>query len=225
MISNINNGRITFAGLATVNKTGRNLMLNSEDKKIRLTFSGTSFNQPAKNDGKDEIRQMLKMQQEAMSKFFEEANATTATGQSKSTAVAGIFAKLMAGQELSPSELEYLKEADPELYEKAVKVANERKEYERKLKQCKSKDEVEKVKLEKLSNLSSEMVPASAPNSYETNTFVTMRTNAVMDEHTKFVNSERYRKLPQYAKNAPINKEQQEKETEEEKKTKIDAYV
>ena len=57
-----------------------------------------------------------------------------------------ISTKMMAGKRLSSAEMEYLKENDPQTYQKARTIEMEREAYERRLKQCRTKEEVQRVK-------------------------------------------------------------------------------
>ena len=57
-----------------------------------------------------------------------------------------ISTKMMAGKRLSSAEMEYLKENDPQTYQKARTIEMEREAYERRLKQCITKEEVQRVK-------------------------------------------------------------------------------
>ena len=57
-----------------------------------------------------------------------------------------ISTKMMAGKRLSSAEMEYLKENDPQTYQKARAIEMEREAYERRLKQCRTKEEVQRVK-------------------------------------------------------------------------------
>lgn len=57
-----------------------------------------------------------------------------------------IASKVYSGQRLSTEELEYLQKECPELYKDYVEIRNEREGYERKLKSCKTKEEVDRLK-------------------------------------------------------------------------------
>jgi len=59
---------------------------------------------------------------------------------------AQIDLKMMSGKKLSAEEMDYLKEHDPETYKKAKAIEMEREAYERELKNCKTKEEVQRVK-------------------------------------------------------------------------------
>lgn len=73
--------------------------------------------------------------------------AEQTASQKKQIAMSGIVSKLDFGKKLTQEELEYLRENDPQLYAKAVKIALERAQYERQLKRCKTKEEARKLHL------------------------------------------------------------------------------
>lgn len=54
----------------------------------------------------------------------------------------GIKGKLRKGKKLSPSEMEYLRAHDPQLYEQAKLIEEEREKLKNKLKSCQTKEEV-----------------------------------------------------------------------------------
>lgn len=57
-----------------------------------------------------------------------------------------IASKVYSGQRLTTEEMEYLQKNCPELYKDYVEIRNEREGYERKLKNCETKEEVERLK-------------------------------------------------------------------------------
>lgn len=67
------------------------------------------------------------------------------------TELQSAYNKLYSGKKLTASEKELLKEKDPEAYAKVVSMEQERKSFERSLKQCKTKEEVRQLKLSRLS--------------------------------------------------------------------------
>jgi hypothetical protein len=103
----------------------------------------------------------------------------------KTTLLASIRAKLKAGKKLSPAELDFLRENDPELYAKAVKVALERQAYESALRSCEDREEVENLRAQQLASAAK-----SDPEEGE------MRRNALSDVDRAFRRSQEYAKLP-----------------------------
>lgn len=62
-----------------------------------------------------------------------------------------IHSKINAGANLTYSEMRYLQQKDPALYQKLKSQEMELKNYERDLKRCKTKEEVERLQMTKLS--------------------------------------------------------------------------
>lgn len=126
-----------------------------------------------------------------------------------------IMSKLKSGQRLSPGELKYLAEKAPQLYEKAVKVTKERDEYAKKLKECKTKEEVESLHMEELTSFAAEAKTISNSNipkaeKLEKLEEINMRSMAAFNEYSNFVASADYQRLPD------------SEEDKEEKKDKVD---
>ena len=121
--------------------------------------------------------------------------------QAVGTRVEMITTKMKSGIELSGDDLEFLKANAPELYEKAVQIAQERKQYEEALARCKTKDDVQRLNTQRLSAymnegqaiMHSNMTRAQKMEKME---FLGMRVNAIRNEHAKFVASPEYEKLP-----------------------------
>lgn len=60
--------------------------------------------------------------------------------------------KIAAGADLTPDEMRYLKSKNPIMYQKLMAAEAEEKNYEKELKKCKTKEEVEKLKMNKVSS-------------------------------------------------------------------------
>lgn len=121
----------------------------------------------------------------------------------KNNVISSIDGKLKAGQKLSSEELEYLKANCPELYEEAVKVQQEREQYEKKLKRCKTKEEVQKLHMQTMQNfLSATKAISNNPNiplgkKQELLDKVTRRVMAINDQQVRFVRTQQYQELPE----------------------------
>ena len=59
----------------------------------------------------------------------------------------GINNKLKAGEGLTPEEIDYLKKNDPKAYKEYQELQQEKEAYEKRLKSCKTKEDVESLKL------------------------------------------------------------------------------
>lgn len=169
--------------------------------------------------------------QDPIGRQAEEIRKANADGSAKTAAQ--IDLKLNSGKKLTAEELEYLQKHDPQKYQKVKQIEAEQKNYENELKKCKTKDEVQKVKMAHTAS------SLSAVNSIMNNPAIPeeKKFELIMHEHRKnqaieavtaeFVESGRYAKLPteeerlkaekdlQEAKEAEL---QPEEPTEEEKK-------
>ena len=66
--------------------------------------------------------------------------------------LATINNKIAIDQELTPDELRYLQNKNPTLYQKVKNIENEKKQYEKDLKSCKTKEDVEHLKFNKVAS-------------------------------------------------------------------------
>lgn len=126
----------------------------------------------------------------------------TSQDMTKSNAIQGIDAKLKSGKKLSPQEMDYLREHSPELYKKAVEVTREREAYERELKQCKTKEAVQKLNMRYSQAFLNEVKTingnANIPKAKKLELLdqITRRSMAIIDSHTTFIQSKEYAQLP-----------------------------
>ena len=70
--------------------------------------------------------------------------------------MASVDTKLKSGEELTPEEQEYLKQNDPDAYREYQEIKQEREAYKRQLKSCRTKEDVEKLKLNKMGSFMAE---------------------------------------------------------------------
>lgn len=150
-------------------------------------------------------------------------------GSSHQSIMSGIRAKLNAGKRLSSSELEYLKKNDPETYQHVKAMEAERKAYEQRLRRCKTKEEVQRLKASQMaSSLDRVRDVNNNPNipggeKLKLTLEEHQKVSAVTDATTKFAESGEYRKLPTEAEKAKAEKDLKEaKEAERKGETKDD---
>ena len=111
-------------------------------------------------------------------------------------------AKLKAGRRLSGSELEQLRKTDPEAYARAKQIEAERAAYERRLKQCRTKEDVQRLRLNAISGIATRVTAiANNPNipdgkKLELVTHEHMRASAINDATGRFIRSGEYARLP-----------------------------
>lgn len=125
---------------------------------------------------------------------------TQGSTESPNTKVELLHSKLKRGEELSSSELNFLKQNSPGLYEKAVKINQERKEYKQQLESCKTKQDVEKMKNLKMNRFAKEIEainrsPLSQSEKEEKLEMVKMRQAAIENEHKQFIKTNSYKSL------------------------------
>lgn len=156
--------------------------LNMYAKNIKMT---QQWHQKQREGKKTYAEQIQSAQHGVVSqmKAMQEAKA-------KRYSVEGLRNKLLMGKKLSGDEMEFLRENAPELYQKAVRVATERQDYERKLKNCKTKEDVRRLNMFTLGAHSS---PGKSGGDSEESMMI---TNAINDEHNTFVATKAYKELP-----------------------------
>ena len=123
--------------------------------------------------------------------------------QNKEAEVAnGIANKVMSGKTLSSEEIEYLQQKNPELLKKYREMQEEMKAYERQLRNCKTKEEVERVRVNKVNgylaqakSISHNAVIPKAEKKAMLEQIMARLTN-MEKVHVKFVKSVEYKELP-----------------------------
>lgn len=110
--------------------------------------------------------------------------------------------KIMSGGSLSPEEISYLEKNDPVALKKYRETKEDKESYKEKLRQCKTKEEVDRVKLQKLGELESSLssvvndptIPKSAKLAKAQE--ILAKTNNIEAAHLEFVKSADYQCLP-----------------------------
>ena len=140
----------------------------------------------------------------------------------KSQKHANIDAKLAAGEELTPEEIEYLRQNNPQALKDYEDTQKERESYKRALRNCRTKEEVERLKYTKMGQFMAEAKKISSNACIPKGKKVALlkrilqQATAVEDEHREFLKTSRYAGLPteEEAREAEkAEKEQQEAET------------
>lgn len=140
----------------------------------------------------------------------------------KSQKHANIDAKLAAGEELTPEEIEYLRQNNPQALKDYEDTQKERESYKRALRNCRTKEEVERLKYTKMGQFMAEVKKISSNACIPKGKKVALlkrilqQATAVEDEHKEFLKTSRYASLPteEEAREAEkAEKEQQEAET------------
>lgn len=159
--------------------------------------------QQKKQDISKGRKEELTAEERELQRFQEQAESIR-----ESKKPADIDTKLQAGGELTAEEIEYLKKNDPEALKEYEEVKRERESYKKQLKNCKSKEEVEKLKMTKMGHYMAEAkeitndpyIPKA--KKYQLMKKMLKKTSAVEAEQEKFLQSSRYAKLPDEEKEA-----------------------
>jgi hypothetical protein len=133
----------------------------------------------------------------------------------------GIDNKILAGGALTPEEEKYLERESPATLQKYKEVKAEKKAYEEQLKQCKTKDDVQRLKTETLGEYAASM------KKVENDPYIPMseklakaqellaKTRNVQEVELKFIQSPAYDRLPTEAEEAKERSEEREQEQEQ----------
>lgn len=114
-----------------------------------------------------------------------------------------IDAKLAAGSKLSPEEIEYLRKNAPQKLKEYEDMKRERKAYENELKNCKTKEEVEDVKMTKMGQYMATCKEISTNPNIPKGQKVALLQKLVRQvagieaEHLEFEESAQYAQLPE----------------------------
>lgn len=149
----------------------------------------------------------------------EEIRKSRADGSSKLSAQ--IDLKLNSGQKLTAEEMDYLQKTDPQKYQRLKAMEAEQKNYEQELKRCKTKEEVQRVRMAHTAT------SLNAVNEIKNNPVIPeeKKFELIMHEHHKhmaletsskeFVESGKYAKLPTEAEKMKAEKDLKEAEEAE----------
>lgn len=114
-----------------------------------------------------------------------------------------VYNKVMSGGTLTPEEEEYLKKESPTTLDKYRRMKLEKKEYEQKLRDCRTKDEVKRLKTLTMGEYSASLkkvvndpyIPKS--EKYAKAQEMIARTRNIQNAETKFIQSGAYAELPE----------------------------
>ncbi len=150
-----------------------------------------------KNKGFVEKQRQLSPEERMLEQFKEQA-----AQEKEAEYTNGIANKVMSGKTLSSEEIEYLQQKNPELLKKYREMQEEKKSYERQLRRCKTKEEVERVRVNKINgylaqakSISHNAVIPKGEKKAMLEEIMARLTN-IEKVHAKFVKSEQYRKMP-----------------------------
>lgn len=194
----------TMAG--TIKNSVRMAALDQKWQQKKNSF-GQDKKKPAEMTAEERQLQDFREQAEQMRKSQKHAN---------------IDAKLAAGEELTPEEIEYLRQNNPQALKDYEDTQKERESYKRALRNCRTKEEVERLKYTKMGQFMAEAKKISSNACIPKGKKVALlkrilqQATAVEDEHKEFLKTSRYASLPteEEAREAEkAEKEQREAET------------
>lgn len=183
---------------------------------VKLQFLDSKWQQK-KNDLKSGRFQKEMTPEERMLADYKEQMEK----QRESNSHADLYNKLKSGGKLSSEEIAYLEQNDPEALRRYREDQAEQKAYERDLKNCKTKDEVDRVKMNKLGNFATQAKNiANDPyipldKKLELMNQLNDKVCRVQEAHLEFVDSQKYKDMP------TENELLQEKDIEESPEEKL----
>ncbi len=110
--------------------------------------------------------------------------------------VQNLATRVRSGEELSDKDLKFLKENAPGVYQLAMDAKEVRKRFAKELANCRSKEEVEKLKMSRDLNYLNKMKMAERTgNDSEALKQITFK-NTCQNEYDKFIKTDEYEELP-----------------------------
>lgn len=162
--------------------------------------------QQKKQDINSRKTENMTQEQRMLERFKEQA-----ANERKRSATSELYTKLQSGGTLTAEEIAYLKENDPEALADYERAQAEKKAYEQALKNCKTKEDVDRLKLNRMGNFAAQ-AKSIANNPYipkEKKLELMQKLNnevcLIRDAHNEFVKSRVYEELPEEAEIAEEN--------------------
>ncbi len=198
---------VNFFAVQSLNSHTRNMEMQMKWQKKKTSGD-------FKADGTTTIADSVRQQAEEIRKSQQDGSAKMSSQ---------IRLKLNSGQKLTAEEMEYLQKTDPQTYQHVKNLEAEQKNYEQELKRCKTKEEVQRIRMaHTATSLSTVNDIKNNPNIPEGKKLELIwrehQKNMALQETTQeFVESGKYAQLPTEAE-----KQKAEKELEEAKKAEMD---
>lgn len=204
-----------FSAISSLNGYVKNLKMQQkwQQKKERGEFSPQSY-----------INEWIEEQRS-------KAQGVPGTKKQDSAVMQTIQTKLASGKKLTIEEQTYLRDNNPVLYRQVKAAEDEQKAYERELKQCKTKEDVDRIKM---SHISSSLATVnSVKNSTEIPkgqklailSVEQRKLTAIAEITAKFVKSGQYRDLPTDEEKLKAEADMREAQSSAETAEKEDAAV
>lgn len=196
---------MNFFGVQSLNSYTKNM-------EMQLKWQQKKKNNDFTADGSTKLS--------ALDRQAEEIRQVAADGSGKM--MSEIRLKLNSGKKLSAEEMEYLQKHDPQTYQHVKSMEAEQESYKRELKKCKTKEEVQRVRMSHTAQ------SLSAVNNIKNNPAIPegkklglimqelQKHEALQEVTREFVESGKYGKLPTEAE-----RQKAEKDLEEAKKAEL----
>lgn len=187
-------------------------MIGTVRNTVKLAEADMKWQQK-KSSGKLKKNQEMTPEMRMLEKYKEQAAEMREQRQ-----MAGIEAKIKSGEALTPEEIEYLKKKKPEAYRDYEEIQREKQAYEKELKSCKTKDDVEKLKLEKMGSFMAQAKSVSNnPNIPKGKKLALMekilaKANGIQKVYLAFTKTAQYQQMPTEEELAEEEKEQNERQ-------------
>ncbi len=197
-------------------------MAGTIKRSVRMAALDQKWQQKKNSFGQDKKKLTEMTAEERQLQDFREQ----AEQMRKSQKHANIDAKLAAGEELTPEEIEYLRQNNPQALKDYEDTQRERENYKRALRNCRTKEEVERLKYTKMGQFMAEAKKISSNACIPKGKKVALlkrilqQATAVEDEHKEFLKTSRYASLP--TEEEAREAEKAEKEQREAKTTGAD---
>ena len=183
--------------------------------QVKMQILETKWQQKKQNINSKKNEDMT-AEQRMLENFKEQA-----ANERKRSATNELYTKLQSGGTLTADEIEYLRQNDPEALADYEKAQAEKKAYENALKNCKTKEEVDRLKLGRMGNFVAQAKSiANSPyipkeKKLELMQKLNNEVCLIRDAHDEFVKSRAYEELPEEAEIAEENAKENVAENDE----------
>lgn len=134
----------------------------------------------------------------------------------ESDKLASITRKMLAGKKLTAEEKDYLRAKNPQAYQKLMQSEQEQKAYEEELRRCETKEDVQRLKMNRINAALSTIKAAEQGMGKEAAMGIAMEELAKLQAFDRitqeFIKSGDYTKLPTEAERAEAAKDEREAE-------------
>lgn len=192
------------------------LMINSVNSYVKGIDMKNRWQQ--KKEKADFSEDYTLNERQRKNEMFKKSYMEQRENDNEDKTLSAINNKIAVGSKLTPDEMKYLQVKNPTLYQKLKDIEKEKKQYEEDLKKCKTKEDVDKLKMSKISSsLSAINSVKNNPNIPESKKLEIAsqeqrRLNELGEIEAKFIKSGEYAKLPTEEEKAKAEKDMREAE-------------